>query len=75
MGKNKALRAAIVDQLQPELRLTKDELLSRLRELPELDVSVERLARNLGRLIDEGWVIADGERAGTRFRRAVSIRR
>lgn len=75
MGKNKALRAAIVDQLQPELRLTKDELLSRLRELPELDVSVERLARNLGRLIDEGWVIAEGERAGTRFRRAVSIRR
>jgi len=74
MGKNKALRTAIVDLLAPELRLSKDELLARLRDNPELEVSVDRLQRGLARLIDEGWVIAEGERAGTRFRRAISIR-
>jgi hypothetical protein len=63
------LRTAILEQLDGG-RLSRGELLARLRQQPRLAVSNDKLAGALGKLLDRGKIVMEGQRAAARFRRA-----
>jgi hypothetical protein len=64
------IKTAVVKVLKAEGPLSRRELLGRLRETPEVGVSGQNLTSSLGRLLKDGKVIMEGQRAKARFRRA-----
>lgn len=64
------LRTAVLKALKDGDSLTRRELLAELRDKPKLSVSQRRLSQALGRLLDEGRIVQEGQRATARFRRA-----
>ncbi len=69
----RTLRRAVLELLQPSVRLSQRQILSALRKLPKTPVSVSALQDALARLIEDGRVVMEGSRARARFRRAVAI--
>jgi hypothetical protein len=63
-----SLQVAIMDALEGGSRLSKKELLTRLRARPGVEASVGKLKDALGRLVTDGWVTIEGSRAAARFR-------
>jgi hypothetical protein len=61
------LQVAVVRALRSEGALSKDDLLTRMRVTPDVQVSVTKLQLALEKLIDGGWVEKQGARAGARF--------
>lgn len=63
------LRVAVLRALKPGEKLSKKELLARLRQAPNLKVSIKRLTASLSKLLSKDRVVMDGTRAKAKFHR------
>lgn len=64
------LKVAALRVLKPGEKLSKQELIGRLRQVPNMGVSTKRVGLVIGKLLDEGRMVMEGQRANARFRRA-----
>ena len=64
------LKVAALRAVEPGEKLSKKELTARLRQVPNVGVTTKRVGLVIGKLLDEGRMVMEGQRANARFRRA-----